>query len=62
MFYLISVKILIGIPAGVFHSMFSVVNMERYSLTPEMNGYLLTFVGVLTAVSTVSIINNYSIL
>lgn len=57
-FYLITVKTLVGIPAGVFHSMFSVVNMERYSLTPEMNGYLLTFVGILTAVSTVSIVTN----
>ncbi|XP_019855205.1 PREDICTED: solute carrier family 22 member 18-like [Amphimedon queenslandica] len=48
-FYLIGVKTLVGIPAGIFHSMFSVVNMERFDLTPEMNGYILTYIGILTA-------------
>jgi OCT family organic cation transporter-like MFS transporter 18 len=49
-FYLISIRTIIGIPAGVFHSMFSVVNIERFNLTPEINGYLLTYIGLLTAV------------
>ena len=54
-FYLIGVKTLVGIPAGIFHSMFSVVNMERFDLTPEMNGYILTYIGILTAVSLYSL-------
>ena len=49
--YLIILKTVVGIPAGVFHSMFSVVNIEKFDLTPEVNGYLLTYIGVLTAVS-----------
>ena len=48
--YLISVRTLVGIPAGIYHSMFSVINMERYNLTAEVNGYILTYIGILTAV------------
>ncbi|KAL5493280.1 hypothetical protein EMCRGX_G014433 [Ephydatia muelleri] len=47
---LIVLKTLIGVPAGVYHSMFTMVNMERFQLTPEINGKLLSFVGVLTIV------------
>ena len=51
-FYLIGVKTLVGIPAGIFHSMFSIVNMEKFDLSPEVNGYILTYIGLLTAVSS----------
>lgn len=47
---LIVLKTLVGIPAGVYHSMFTMVNMDRFQLTPETNGRLLSFVGVLTIV------------
>ncbi len=48
--FLVVVKTIVGIPAGVFHSMFSMVNLERFQLTPESNGYLLSYVGVVTMV------------
>ncbi len=50
-FFIVMLKTVVGIPAGVFHSMFSMVNMERFQLTPESNGYLLSYVGILTMVA-----------
>ena len=47
---LVLLKTLVGIPAGVYHSMFTMVNMERFQLTPEINGRLLSFIGILTIV------------
>lgn len=40
-----------GIPIGVFQSMFSVVAMETFKLLPEQNGYMMSYVGILTMVS-----------
>ena len=54
MLFVIIVKTVVGIPAGVFHSMFAMVNMERFELTPESNGRLLSYVGVITMVSSLS--------
>ena len=48
--YVVLLKTVIGIPAGVFHSMFTVINMERYELTPDTNGKLLSYIGILTMV------------
>lgn len=39
-----------GLPIGVFQSMFSVFAMETFKLPAEQNGYLLSYVGVLTMV------------
>ena len=50
-FYLIILKVVVAIPVGVFHSMFSFVNIDKFGLTAETNGYLLTYIGILTAVS-----------
>lgn len=49
-FFIVVLKTVVGIPAGVFHSMFAMVNMERFQLTPETNGQLLSYVGILTMV------------
>lgn len=49
--FVVILKTVVGIPAGVFHSMFAMVNMERFELTPESNGRLLSYVGVITMVS-----------
>ncbi len=49
-FYLIVLKLFVAIPVGVFHAMFPIVNIEKFDLTPQTNGYLLTYIGVLTAV------------
>lgn len=51
--FLVLVKTIVGIPAGVFHSMFAMVNLERFQLTPESNGHLLSYVGVVTMVSSI---------
>ena len=48
--YVLILKTVVGIPAGVFHSMFTIVNMERFQLTPESNGRLLSYIGILTMV------------
>ncbi len=50
-FYLIILKLVVAIPVGVFHSMFALVNIDKFGLTAETNGYLLTYIGLLTAVS-----------
>ena len=39
-----------GLPIGVFQSMFSVVALETFELPAEQNGYLLSYVGILTMV------------
>ncbi len=44
------VKSAVGVPAGVFHAMFTMINLERFELTPESNGQLLSYIGVLTMV------------
>ena len=49
--FIVILKTLVGIPAGIFHAMFAMVNMERFELTPETNGRLLSYVGILTLVS-----------
>ena len=48
--YVVCLKTVMGIPAGVFHAMFSVVNIERLELTPETNGQLLSYIGFVTMV------------
>lgn len=37
-----------GIPIGVLQSMFSVVAIERFSMPPEQNGMMLSYVGVIS--------------
>ena len=48
--YVVVLRTFVGIPAGVFHSMFTMVNIERFELTPETNGRLLSYVGIITIV------------
>lgn len=50
--FIVVLKAAVGVPAGVFHAMFTMVNLERFELTPESNGRLLSYVGVLTMVTT----------
>ena len=49
--YVVMLKTVMGIPAGVFQSMFTVVNIERLGLTPETNGQLLSYLGFITMVT-----------
>lgn len=50
--YVVVLKTVMGVPAGVFHAMFTVVNIERLGLTPETNGQLLSYIGFVTMVTT----------
>ena len=49
--YLITIKIITGIPFGIFQSMFSLVSMEFFKLEPQQNGFVMSYVGVLSIVS-----------
>ena len=48
---IITLKTVVGIPAGVWHSMFALVNIDRLGLSPVANGYIMSYVGILTIVS-----------
>ena len=50
-FFLITVKIITGIPFGIFQSMFSLVSMEYFKLEPQQNGFVMSYVGGLSIVS-----------
>ena len=49
---IITLKTVVGIPAGVWHSMFTMVNIDRLGLSPVANGYIMSYVGILTIVRT----------
>jgi len=42
------IKLVSGLPIGVFHSMFSLIMIEHFSLSADLNGYVLSFIGVVT--------------
>ncbi|XP_062568913.1 solute carrier family 22 member 18-like [Saccostrea cucullata] len=48
--FLLFIRMLAGLPIGVFQSMFSVVALETFKLPAEQNGYLLSYVGILTMI------------
>ena len=50
-FFLIVVKVITGIPFGIFQSMFSLVSMEFFKLEPQQNGFVMSYVGGLSIVS-----------
>lgn len=49
-FFLITVKIITGVPFGIFQSMFSLVSMEYFKLEPQQNGFVMSYVGGLSIV------------
>lgn len=48
--FLITVKIITGVPFGIFQSMFSLVSMEYFKLEPQQNGFVMSYVGVLSII------------
>ncbi|KAM6980502.1 solute carrier family 22 member 18 [Aplochiton taeniatus] len=44
------VKIISGLPAGIFQVMFSVIAMNFFQLQPEQNGYLMAYFGMVQMV------------
>ncbi|KAM3876834.1 solute carrier family 22 member 18 [Diretmus argenteus] len=45
-----SVKIICGLPAGIFQVMFSIIAMNFFQLQPEQNGYLMAYFGIVQMV------------
>ena len=54
--YILVLKTVVGVPGGVFNSMFTITNMEKFELTPTTNGYLLGYMGVISMVSYLAVI------
>ncbi|XP_056268130.1 solute carrier family 22 member 18 isoform X1 [Pseudoliparis swirei] len=44
------VKIVAGLPTGIFQVMFSVITLDFFKLRPEQNGYLMAYFGVASMV------------
>ncbi|KAM7405738.1 hypothetical protein PAMP_000165 [Pampus punctatissimus] len=44
------VKVVAGLPSGIFQAMFSIIAMEFFKLQPEQNGYLMAYFGLLSMV------------
>ncbi|XP_070298190.1 solute carrier family 22 member 18 [Salvelinus sp. IW2-2015] len=44
------VKIISGLPSGIFQVMFSVIAMNFFQLAPEQNGYLMAYFGIVSMV------------
>ncbi|XP_010765559.1 solute carrier family 22 member 18 [Notothenia coriiceps] len=44
------VKIIAGLPSGIFQVMFSIIAMEFFKLKPQQNGYLMAYFGITSMV------------
>lgn len=44
------VKIVAGLPSGIFQVMFSIIALDFFKLTPEQNGYLMAYFGIASMV------------
>ncbi len=40
----------IGIPIGIFQSMFSVIAIEKFDLKADENGQIMSYIGILAMV------------
>ena len=47
----VTVRVAVAIPRVVWQSMYPVVNIARFGLTAEYNGYFMSYNGVLAIVS-----------
>ncbi|CAH1774902.1 unnamed protein product, partial [Owenia fusiformis] len=47
---LLTVKAVSGVPIGIFQSMFAILAMEKFGLAPEQNGFMMSYVGVITMI------------
>lgn len=57
--YIVILKMVVGIPVGVFHSMFAMVNIDKFGLTAETNGHLLSYVGIITMVRGYNVVYDF---
>lgn len=44
------VKIIVGLPSGIFQVMFSIIALEFFKLDPEQNGYMMAYFGIVSMV------------
>uniref|UniRef100_A0A8P4KM76 Organic cation transporter-like protein 2 n=1 Tax=Dicentrarchus labrax TaxID=13489 RepID=A0A8P4KM76_DICLA len=44
------VKVVAGLPSGIFQVMFSIIALEFFKLQPEQNGYLMAYFGIVQMV------------
>ncbi|XP_013874083.1 solute carrier family 22 member 18 [Austrofundulus limnaeus] len=44
------IKIIAGLPSGIFQVMFSIIALEFFKLEPEQNGYLMAYFGIVQMV------------
>ncbi|KAK3588585.1 hypothetical protein CHS0354_001911 [Potamilus streckersoni] len=49
-FLLLAIRMASGVPIGVFESMFQVVALETFKLPPDQNGYIMSYIGILTMI------------
>ncbi|GFO04586.1 solute carrier family 22 member 18 [Plakobranchus ocellatus] len=46
-FFLLVVKMVTGVPMGIFQSMFAVVAVKEFQLAPYQNSYVMSYVGIM---------------
>lgn len=44
------IKIVAGLPSGIFQVMFSIIALEFFKLQPEQNGYLMAYFGIISMI------------
>ncbi|CAJ1049881.1 solute carrier family 22 member 18 [Xyrichtys novacula] len=49
------VKIISGLPSGIFQVMFSIIALEFFKLEPQQNGYLMAYFGIVQMVGAAQI-------
>ena len=49
--YLLIMKTVSGLPIGVLHGMFGMIAIHYFELSAEVNGYVLSYIGILSMVS-----------
>ncbi|CAK8680399.1 solute carrier family 22 member 18-like [Clavelina lepadiformis] len=49
--YLLFIKTVSGLPIGVLHSMFSMVALNHFKLSAAVNGYVLSYIGVVSMIT-----------
>lgn len=57
---LLMVKLISGIPIGVLHSMFGVLALNHFNLSAEVNGYVLSYIGIVSMISQGLIVGRIS--
>jgi len=49
--HLMILKGVSGLPIGILHSMFTLIMIDHFHLTPDLNGYVLSYIGVVSMIT-----------